>query len=696
MNITKMTKSNSTVDEKWIHSFAVTDVFLHPKKFTVYKITSVVFPIEIPEALTCLTVWKRFNDIKALLKFVKKRHKIERLNGMVPTLDNHTFFKRFEADVITERKLFIIRLLDFVGQHPALYKSQVFQEFFATTQTMPNDESLQFEADDIPVSKDTVDCAAVKVINSMVDPDETPIASTSSSMDESFESSSVSTPIIDSPADGNSDDGYKASSENDIIISDSIKIKSNSTEQTAAILTRQYSRQYSRDPIETPCHPNERKELSKFKVLKVVDRAMQVQDLTTKHIYIMKSIDKVFNEPEEFYLPTNFPFMVSLVAYYVSESSVYLLLEQATGGQLYDYIYNYNRHSLSTKTTLNKSVPIKFKAVKSILKSNPIEIPDTLVSHLKTSDAKSSEDEENFSFYDLLQSYYDDVPLSNSVKPIPLECEESFDEAPHFNLIANDLDVNNILNCSQKLLKSVSTTLKRVQTTTESNLLCNDIITKTSDSVESLDQSNEDKDDIYLNIISPSPSEPFNAKESIINHNYYESFKLFDVSQLPRAIIKRWFREIIFAVKHLHANDIACYDLQPHNLLLGKNGEILLSYFYRREFTPYIFGDEMHQTCYPIVYIAPERPLTLQSDVWSMGVIFYELLTGFSFQSCHPDGILSYFDIQYPENFELDSTSKDLIEGMLQIDPVQRTKLDEIEENPFFISIWFNELSQSS
>lgn len=204
-----------------------------------------VFPIEIPEALTCLTVWKRFNDIKALLKFIKKRHKSERLSGMVPTLNNHTFFKRFEADVITERKLFIIRLLDFVGQHPALYKSQVFQEFFATSQTMPNDENLQFDTDDIPVSEDTVDCAAVNVINSVADPDETPIPSTSSSIDESFESSSMSTPIIDSPAE-NSDDGYKASSENDIIISESIQIRSNSKERTAAVLTRQYSRQYSR------------------------------------------------------------------------------------------------------------------------------------------------------------------------------------------------------------------------------------------------------------------------------------------------------------------------------------------------------------------------------------------------------------------------------------------------------------------
>lgn len=294
-------------------------------------------------------------------------------------------------------------------------------------------------------------------------------------------------------------------------------------------------------------------------------------------------------------------------------------------------------------------------------------IPDSPVSQFKSSGINATEDEDSFSFYDLLQSYYDDVPLSSSsaLKPIQMENdEERFEEAPHYNLIANDLDVNNILNCSQKLLKSVSSTLKRVQTTTEQHLLCNDIIAKSSDSIDSLNQNSEDKDDIYMNIIAPDYDEPLITKESIKNDNYLDNCKLFDITQLPRAIIRRWFREIIFAVKHLHANDIACYDLQPDNLLLGKNGEILLSYFYRRDLSPYIVSDEMYRTCYPSVYTAPERPLTLHSDVWSIGVIFYELLTGHSFQACHPDGILSYFDIQYPENFELDAISKDLIEGV--------------------------------
>lgn len=167
--------------------------------------------------MTCLTVWKRFNDIKALLKFIKKRHKSERLLGIVPTLNNHTFFKRFEADVITERKLFIIRLLDFIGQHPQLYKSQVFQDFFITSQTMPMEENLQFDTDDI-LCEDTVDAVPnqLTVSDDLVD-DNTPIPSTSSSLNDSIDDSTMSSTIVDSTDELNSDGGYSASIENEAI-----------------------------------------------------------------------------------------------------------------------------------------------------------------------------------------------------------------------------------------------------------------------------------------------------------------------------------------------------------------------------------------------------------------------------------------------------------------------------------------------
>lgn len=338
-------------------------------------------------------------------------------------------------------------------------------------------------------------------------------------------------------------------------------------------------------------------------------------------------------------------------------------IAHSSGGRLYDYIRSYNLHSSTTNRPLVKIPPIKLKPFKSgnLIKSSAIGIPQTQSNPLKSTDEE--DDDNNFSFYDLLQSYYKDSPITKAkTNETELDDEHSCDEAPHFQLIANDLDVDNILNCSQKLLKSVSTTLKRVQATTdkEPTTLPAEFQINYNDSIESLNESEDN-----LDSTPPAHGETFQiTHETIKSEIENEFFEYIDVSRLPRAIIRRWFREIIFAVKHLHANDILCYDLQPNNLLLGKSGEILLTYFYRREFDPYIFDENMHQTCYPIPYIAPDKPLTAESDVWSIGVIFFELLTGYSFQSCHPNGVQSYFEIQYPENVELDTDSRDLIEGV--------------------------------
>lgn len=392
-------------------------------------------------------------------------------------------------------------------------------------------------------------------------------------------------------------------------------------------------------------------------------------------------------------------------------------LVNSSGGRLYDYIRSYNRHS-STNRPLVKILSIKPEPFKSgnFIKSGAIDIPQIQSNPKKPKPDKEEEEDEdvkNFSFYDLLQSYYEDIPVTKAkTNETELEDEQTYDEAPHYQLIANDLDVDNLLNCSQKLLKSVSTTLKRVQTTTDiepPTKLPAEFQINYNDSIESLNESEEN-----LNLTPPAHGEPLQIiiDETIKSEIENPFFEYIDVSRLPRAIIRRWFREIIFAVKHLHANDILCYDLQPDNLLLGKSGEILLTYFYRREFDPYIFDETMHHTCYPNPYIAPDKPLTAISDVWSVGIIFFELLTGYSFQTCHPNGMQSYFEIQYPENVELDTDSRDLIEGvtllfrlrkfgfiisiwfslcislqMLQVDPMQRTKLDEIEEHSFFINI---------
>lgn len=84
----------------------------------------------MPEALTHITVWKRFNDVKKLLKYVRQRHSALGLRGDVPDIKNNGYFQRFHPDTISKRKLFILELLDFISQHPVLYKSHMFQLFF--------------------------------------------------------------------------------------------------------------------------------------------------------------------------------------------------------------------------------------------------------------------------------------------------------------------------------------------------------------------------------------------------------------------------------------------------------------------------------------------------------------------------------------------------------------------------------------
>lgn len=85
--------------------------------------------------MTCLTVWKRFNEIKRLRKNITKRHKELHLRGTVPDIVEHNYFKRFDPAVIQERKEYILKLLDFIAQQPCLYKSHAFIHFFEGSHT---------------------------------------------------------------------------------------------------------------------------------------------------------------------------------------------------------------------------------------------------------------------------------------------------------------------------------------------------------------------------------------------------------------------------------------------------------------------------------------------------------------------------------------------------------------------------------
>ncbi|KAL3874775.1 hypothetical protein ACJMK2_037745 [Sinanodonta woodiana] len=121
--------AGSLVRQDKIWNFEVSEPHRHQKGFTVYKVTSKVFPVSVPENLTEYVVWKRYNDFKHLYKSMTGIHKALHRREPFPPFAKPKLFGRFDEAVIEERKTSALELLNFVGQQPHLYKSQIFQTF---------------------------------------------------------------------------------------------------------------------------------------------------------------------------------------------------------------------------------------------------------------------------------------------------------------------------------------------------------------------------------------------------------------------------------------------------------------------------------------------------------------------------------------------------------------------------------------
>ena len=126
----------------------------------------------------------------------------------------------------------------------------------------------------------------------------------------------------------------------------------------------------------------------------------------------------------------------------------------------------------------------------------------------------------------------------------------------------------------------------------------------------------------------------------VIDSHAYISMEFFPCGDLKNRMINpispnqclNYLRQIILALEQLHQQDIVHRDLKPANIMLREDNSIALI-----DFGIAITADsetitgthEIHGTPY---YISPERlssqPVGHRSDIYALGVIFYEMLTG--------------------------------------------------------------------
>ncbi|XP_076464415.1 LOW QUALITY PROTEIN: ribosomal protein S6 kinase delta-1-like [Babylonia areolata] len=119
----------SSHDKIW--NFDVAEPRLHPKGFTVYKVTCRFFAIDRPESLTVVVCWKRYNDFKHLYKAMMTLHKALHRRDAFPVFAKPKVFGRFDEAVVEERRQSALALLNFIGTQPHLYKSQALAQFLS-------------------------------------------------------------------------------------------------------------------------------------------------------------------------------------------------------------------------------------------------------------------------------------------------------------------------------------------------------------------------------------------------------------------------------------------------------------------------------------------------------------------------------------------------------------------------------------
>ena len=179
--------------------------------------------------------------------------------------------------------------------------------------------------------------------------------------------------------------------------------------------------------------------------------------------------------------------------------------------------------------------------------------------------------------------------------------------------------------------------------------------------------------------------------EYISKGNVYNLLTFDKKKQLSTKVVATIMKDVICAAYFLHNMNppIIHRDIKPENVLLNEGMVAKLTDF---GWSNYIQEEKERKTvCGTPIYLAPEiikeQGHDERVDIWCIGVLLFELITGnVPFQGPDIEALKSnilHLKIMWPK--EMNPDAKDLISKILKLDPRQRLPLEDMLEHPFFL-----------
>ncbi|XP_061353713.1 serine/threonine-protein kinase ATG1c-like isoform X3 [Gastrolobium bilobum] len=164
--------------------------------------------------------------------------------------------------------------------------------------------------------------------------------------------------------------------------------------------------------------------------------------------------------------------------------------------------------------------------------------------------------------------------------------------------------------------------------------------------------------------------------------------------RVPEATAKHFMQQLATGLQVLRDNNLIHRDLKPQNLLLSINDEKsvlkIADFGFARSLQPRGLAETL---CGSPLYMAPEimqlQKYDAKADLWSVGAILFQLVTGRTpFTGNNQiqllQNIMKSTELQFlSDNQSLSSDCKDLCQKLLRRNPVERLTFEEFFNHPF-------------